>query len=671
MLPPSSANTEEGGLPFKEDVYQEHAPEVPAQSDAQKSETRSPSLAVTEIDSGPPAASLEKTKRKPQQKEYLPEEIPEEYREKPQFPYSHLIATALRAHPEASGISLSEIYKSIQEIFPFYQYCPHGWKHSVRHNLSSNKAFRKISKEGKGWLWGIDEEYFQERERLKKKAAITAKAKAKPKQEIKSEPELIIPEQPSSSISTDPIESRHNPLPQPDTQMESDQQEPPTDLSEALPPIKKEKSKTIAELAREIRIEGTNDRLYRPAYSEASAPPVPATSHTHPPLAVATSSIAQNDAILNTPQYKQFYPSPMPPIPPSISTPPTRPPIVKSLADGQNTFRMSQVPKSSGNAASSQSQLQKQTSVPQMRVNPQVPESIKSAPAPASIPPLKPERPAQPASSTTESSPAQHITASDTKSKQASISQLNLPKNTVRLLALLQEKIKAQMASAGQPINSAVLTNALAVAITQLTKGSGGNGTGGAAALANLLKGKNQAQLINAIAAAAAKKPGPSKKPDAPPATVPEVVVKEELQLQVETKPSPEEASHPAPKSVSPTLALLAEQKPADVTPTTVSKEPNPASLGLGGAAGKPKAEVIAEMLAKASKLTNPSPSIRAALVQLQAHATKLGLKIPDNLANLEAVDKSSSSGGIKRPAEEAVETEDVKVKAQKTDGGA
>lgn len=113
------------------------------------------------------------------QREYLPEEIPEEYREKPQFSYSHLITTALRAHPEAQGISLSKIYKSIQDIFPYYQYCPHGWKNSVRHNLSSNKVFKKISKEGKGWLWGIDEDYFQERERARQKAAQNNRNKEK------------------------------------------------------------------------------------------------------------------------------------------------------------------------------------------------------------------------------------------------------------------------------------------------------------------------------------------------------------------------------------------------------------------------------------------------------------------------------------------------------------
>ena len=44
---------------------------------------------------------------------------------------------------------------------------------------------------------------------------------------------------------------------------------------------------------------------------------------------------------------------------------------------------------------------------------------------------------------------------------------------------------------------------------------------------------------------------------------------------------------------------------------------------------------MISEMLAKASKLTNPTPSIKAALLQLQAHATKLGLPIPENLKRI------------------------------------
>ena len=49
----------------------------------------------------------------------------------------------------------------------------------MRHNLSLNKSFCKVSKEGKGWLWGLDEEYIAERERQKKKQAEAQAAKAR------------------------------------------------------------------------------------------------------------------------------------------------------------------------------------------------------------------------------------------------------------------------------------------------------------------------------------------------------------------------------------------------------------------------------------------------------------------------------------------------------------
>lgn len=116
---------------------------------------------------------------KPPKKVYTLEEIPEEYRTKPNCSYSNLIATCLRTHGTPKGMSLAEIYKSIKELFPYYKYCPDGWQSSVRHNLSLNKAFRKVSKEGKGWLWGLDEEYCAEKERAKKKQAAAAAAKAK------------------------------------------------------------------------------------------------------------------------------------------------------------------------------------------------------------------------------------------------------------------------------------------------------------------------------------------------------------------------------------------------------------------------------------------------------------------------------------------------------------
>lgn len=114
---------------------------------------------------------------KPPKKVYTIDEIPEEFRTKPACSYSNLIATCLRTHGTSKGMSLAEIYKSIKDIFPYYKYCPDGWQSSVRHNLSLNKAFRKVSKEGKGWLWGLDEEFCAEKERQKKKQAAAQLAK--------------------------------------------------------------------------------------------------------------------------------------------------------------------------------------------------------------------------------------------------------------------------------------------------------------------------------------------------------------------------------------------------------------------------------------------------------------------------------------------------------------
>lgn len=122
-----------------------------------------------------------KSKRQPKAKKkvYTLEEIPEEYRNKPNLPYSVLITDCLRKRGTDRGMSLSEIYKGIQELYPYYFYCPDGWQSSVRHNLSLNKSFKKISKEGKGWLWGVNEEVIAEKDRARQKQLENAKAKGK------------------------------------------------------------------------------------------------------------------------------------------------------------------------------------------------------------------------------------------------------------------------------------------------------------------------------------------------------------------------------------------------------------------------------------------------------------------------------------------------------------
>ncbi|KAK9314806.1 fork head domain-containing protein [Lipomyces starkeyi] len=96
-----------------------------------------------------------------------PSQIPPEYREKPPNSYSNLIEVSLRTFATERGMSLSDIYQAIQELFPYYRFAPYGWQNSVRHNLSLNKLFVKIAKEGKGWLWGLDEELYREKEAKK------------------------------------------------------------------------------------------------------------------------------------------------------------------------------------------------------------------------------------------------------------------------------------------------------------------------------------------------------------------------------------------------------------------------------------------------------------------------------------------------------------------------
>lgn len=147
-------------------VKMEEKPEGPSISAEEKKQLKKPAI------------KKEKKPAKAPKKVYTFEEIPEAYRTKPTCSYSALLTTCIRKYSSPKGMSLSEIYGGIRELFPYYKYCPDGWQSSVRHNLSLNKSFRKVSKEGKGWLWGLDEGYIAERERLKEKQAEVAAAKA-------------------------------------------------------------------------------------------------------------------------------------------------------------------------------------------------------------------------------------------------------------------------------------------------------------------------------------------------------------------------------------------------------------------------------------------------------------------------------------------------------------
>ncbi|AQZ10559.1 FHL1 (YPR104C) [Zygosaccharomyces parabailii] len=188
---PLSAGPEELDAKVKAEVELNKLPEdittdAPLLDDATTNiETDIVNAIGASVSPAPPApkkapVKKEKEKRQPKvpKRVYSLEEIPPEYRTKPSCSYSSLLTTCIRKYTSPKGMSLSEIYAGIRELFPYYKYCPDGWQSSVRHNLSLNKSFRKVSKEGKGWLWGLDEDYIAERERQKKRQAEAAAVKA-------------------------------------------------------------------------------------------------------------------------------------------------------------------------------------------------------------------------------------------------------------------------------------------------------------------------------------------------------------------------------------------------------------------------------------------------------------------------------------------------------------
>ncbi|KAG0257980.1 Ras GTPase [Actinomortierella ambigua] len=79
--------------------------------------------------------------------------------QKPPFSYASLIARAILESRELR-LTLGDIYGWITSRFPWYKHSPPAWQNSIRHNLSLNKAFRKleraIGEPGKGCFWSLE-----------------------------------------------------------------------------------------------------------------------------------------------------------------------------------------------------------------------------------------------------------------------------------------------------------------------------------------------------------------------------------------------------------------------------------------------------------------------------------------------------------------------------------
>lgn len=143
-LPPQ----EPGDTPQKRKVGRprKHPESADGQGEKRKYKPRKP-----KGEDGEEEADGEKPAKERSQKHKTPplelkrEDFTEEQLQKPTKNYQLLIDEIMSAAPE-KGYSLKQVYKRIQEKWPFFYFCvdTKGWESSVRHNLLGSECFKKI-----------------------------------------------------------------------------------------------------------------------------------------------------------------------------------------------------------------------------------------------------------------------------------------------------------------------------------------------------------------------------------------------------------------------------------------------------------------------------------------------------------------------------------------------
>lgn len=109
-------------------------------------------------------------------------DIPDQFKTKPNVSILAMVLNVLKGvRPEKKGMTLNEIHEGIKDLFPYYKFCPDGWQATVTHNVRFNKIFTALVKIGTEpeWLWNLDNEFITEREKTRKKQQELAMAKAK------------------------------------------------------------------------------------------------------------------------------------------------------------------------------------------------------------------------------------------------------------------------------------------------------------------------------------------------------------------------------------------------------------------------------------------------------------------------------------------------------------
>ncbi|KAG6868467.1 hypothetical protein C0993_002442 [Termitomyces sp. T159_Od127] len=124
------------------------------------------------------AAVTKKRKKGDVEPPPLPKPKPEDMPPKPPYTYAQLIYRAIKAIGEKA--TLQEICSSIMNTHEYYRYSDASWMSSVRHNLSSSKAFQKLERcggdRGKGFFWKLDPEHSQTLEEQESKISQAAAA---------------------------------------------------------------------------------------------------------------------------------------------------------------------------------------------------------------------------------------------------------------------------------------------------------------------------------------------------------------------------------------------------------------------------------------------------------------------------------------------------------------